>query len=123
MKNGIALIGDAAHSIHPMAGQGLNLGILDANILANEVSSILNDGADIGQEERLSRYEFESKKANYTMQGFLEVLKTTYGLQAKPLVALRELGTTILDRTPMKDMFTKYAEGSVMREDRRLYLG
>ena len=104
-----------------MAGQGLNLGLLDANILANVVCKALEDGADIGSEARLSEYEILSKKNNYSMQTGLELIKMSYGLRATPLSALRNLGIDIINSTPLKNVFMDFADGAMLEESRRIY--
>lgn len=117
-----ALIGDAAHSIHPMAGQGLNLGLLDANILANVVCKAVADGATVGNEDYLMEYEALAKKNNYLMQTNLEFVKMSYGLRARPFSVLRNLGIDIINRTPVKDVFMSFADGDWYEETRRLYI-
>jgi 2-octaprenylphenol hydroxylase len=63
----VALIGDAAHTIHPMAGQGLNLGLLDSSILANVVCKALNEGREFSDQDTLFEYEWKAKANNYSM--------------------------------------------------------
>ncbi len=73
----VALVGDAAHTIHPLAGQGVNLGLLDAASLAQEVLSLWKQGHDIGSKRNLRSYErwrkAEAAKMIATMQGFRDL--------------------------------------------------
>lgn len=121
VSDGTALIGDAAHSIHPMAGQGLNLGLLDANILANVVCKTIESGGYIGEEANLFEYEFKAKQSNYLMQTSLEAIKMAYGFQSGPLATLRNIGVDIVNNTPLKTAFTAFADGDFYEEKRRLY--
>ena len=77
----IALIGDAAHSIHPMAGQGLNLGLSDSYILSNNILDSINLGQDIRNQSIFNNYEFDSKMNNSTMLYGLEFLKNIYSTE------------------------------------------
>lgn len=61
----IALVGDAAHSIHPQAGLGVNSGIIDSVLLANNIISSRRTGNDIGEAMALSSFESKSKSFNY----------------------------------------------------------
>ncbi|MGR5470738.1 FAD-dependent monooxygenase, partial [Vibrio astriarenae] len=69
----VALVGDAAHTIHPLAGQGVNLGLLDAASLAQEVLALWKQGQDIGTKRNLRGYErwrkTEAAKMIAAMQG------------------------------------------------------
>jgi 2-octaprenylphenol hydroxylase len=65
--HGVCVIADAAHSIHPLAGQGINLGISDAIILAEEIERAINSGKDIGQLAFLKKYELRRKTLNASM--------------------------------------------------------
>ena len=121
VEAGLALIGDAAHSIHPMAGQGLNLGLLDANILANVVCKALEAGARLGEESRLSEFELLSKRSNYLMQAGMEALKLSYGFKAAPLAFARNLAVDLLNNSPLKRLAVHAAEGQLFEETRRLY--
>lgn len=62
----IALVGDAAHSIHPMAGLGVNSGIIDSVLLANNIIENKKTGNDIGEHMALSKFESKSKSFNYS---------------------------------------------------------
>lgn len=75
----MALIGDAAHRIHPMAGQGLNLGITDVAYLANSIVKAKKSGLDIGNYDLvLKDYEVNAKANAYSMISAIEVVRNSY---------------------------------------------
>ena len=91
VKSGVALIGDAAHSVHPLAGQGANLGLQDAVKLADIIDSALDNGESPADRPVLRRYERARKGANTTMLHFLTGLNRLF---ANDSVLVRELRTT-----------------------------
>lgn len=99
-KERIALVGDAAHTIHPLAGQGVNLGLLDAASLAQEVLTLWQDGQDIGSKRNLRAYErwrkAEAAKMIASMQGFRDLFSGAH--PAKKL--LRGVGMTLANQLP-----------------------
>lgn len=108
----VALVGDAAHTIHPLAGQGVNLGFLDAASLAEEVKAIWQQGKDIGAVENLRAYErwrkAEAAKMIAAMQGFRDLFEGDN--PAKKLV--RSFGMSLFDKLPgAKDEMMKRALG------------
>ena len=74
-KQRIALIGDAAHTIHPMAGLGVNSGIMDSILLANNVIKNMKAGHDIGDMLALGEYESKAKAFNYSNSLAMEGIK------------------------------------------------
>ena len=75
----MALIGDAAHSVHPLAGQGLNLGISDVAYLSNAILKAKKGGQDIGDlGQTLRTYEKTSKANAYMIAGAIEFVKKSY---------------------------------------------
>lgn len=96
----LALVGDAAHTIHPLAGQGVNLGFMDAAELTGEIRRLHQQGKDIGQHLYLRRYERSRKHSAAmmlaSMQGFRELFAGTN--PAKKL--LRDLGLKLADTLP-----------------------
>lgn len=105
----IALVGDAAHTIHPLAGQGANLGFLDAAALA-EV--LLEGGGDPGAYLRLRRYERARRGDNVVMMRAMEAFQLLFGVQAAPLRRLRNLGLRLSDRAqPLKHALMRRAMG------------
>ncbi|MGO2342831.1 FAD-dependent 2-octaprenylphenol hydroxylase [Vibrio litoralis] len=108
----VALVGDAAHTIHPLAGQGVNLGFLDAASLAEEVLSLWQKGEDIGLQRNLRSYErwrkAEAAKIIAAMQGFKDLFEGEN--PAKKLV--RGLGMQFIGQLPgMKEEMMKRALG------------
>jgi len=108
----VALVGDAAHTIHPLAGQGVNLGLLDAASLAQEVIALWQQGEDIGSKRNLRGYErwrkAEAAKMIAAMQGFKDLFSG--GNPAKKLV--RGIGMTLVSQLPgAKDEIMKRALG------------
>ena len=97
VKPGLALIGDAAHTIHPLAGQGVNLGFMDAAVLANE----LLHGSEIGRELNdlmvLKRYQRKRIGQNLGMMWMMEGFKHLFAEQALPVRWLRNIGMTGAD--------------------------
>ena len=73
VKQGVALIGDAAHTVHPLAGQGVNLGFQDAIVLAKEVEHALYRGLSPGNLLALRRYQRARKPHNLAMMAIMEL--------------------------------------------------
>lgn len=105
----LALIGDAAHTIHPLAGQGANLGFLDAAALAQALAGC-ND--DPGRSACLRRYERQRKGDNVAMMGVMDAFKRCFGTRAAPVTWLRNLGLSLTNRAdPVKDFIMRRAMG------------
>jgi 2-octaprenylphenol hydroxylase len=94
---GTALIGDAAHSIHPLAGQGANLGISDAAVLAKVVHEAVAAGEYPGDLPVLRRYERARKGANNTMLYFVDALNRLFASTSSPMSALRGAGMRLFN--------------------------
>lgn len=108
----LVLVGDAAHAIHPLAGQGVNLGFLDAAQLADNIAEALVKGRDIGGLWTLRRYERARRGGNMAMLGAMEVFKRLFGNRNPLLVATRNLGLAVTDRLPgLKQLFIEQALG------------
>ncbi|WP_196010448.1 FAD-dependent 2-octaprenylphenol hydroxylase [Citrobacter amalonaticus] len=108
----LALVGDAAHTIHPLAGQGVNLGFMDAAELVDELKRLHRQGKDIGQYLYLRRYERSRKHSAAMMlagmQGFRELFAGTN--PAKKL--LRDIGLKLADTLPgVKPQLLRQAMG------------
>jgi 2-octaprenyl-6-methoxyphenol hydroxylase len=101
----LALIGDAAHVVHPLAGQGLNIGMRDVAALAETVVEATRLGLDIGAAAQLERYErwrrFDSAFSAAVMDG----LNRLFSNDNAPLRTLRDLGLGLVDRAPALKRF------------------
>jgi len=107
-----ALAGDAAHGIHPIAGQGLNLGFRDAAALAEVIVEADRLGLDIGAVDMLQEYERWRRFDTVQMGITTDVLNRLFSNDFGPLRAIRDLGLGLVDRMPaMKDFFIGQASG------------
>jgi 2-octaprenyl-6-methoxyphenol hydroxylase len=109
----LALIGDAAHAVHPLAGQGLNIGMRDVAALAETVIDAVRLGLDIGALPQLERYQrwrrFDSAFSAAVMDG----LNRLFSNDSAPLRVLRDLGLGVVDRAPaLKRFFVSEAAGA-----------
>ena len=112
VQDGLALIGDAAHSIHPLAGQGVNLGLADANVLANEILSALDRDEVPGDMPVLRRYERARKGANRTMLHFLSFLNQLFSNESRALARLRGTGMFLFNKSgPIRERAVETALG------------
>jgi 2-octaprenylphenol hydroxylase len=108
----IALIGDAAHTIHPLAGQGVNMGLLDALSLANIMIDAVKQNKDIANYTSLRRYERERKAENATMLVGVDLIKWMLASEKKSIQTIRAIGLSTVDRIAvLKNIFTRYAVG------------
>lgn len=96
----VALIGDAAHTIHPLAGQGMNLGLLDAAVLAEVLSAAIARGEDPGDLRVLKRYERMRKGRNLGMLLAMDALHRLFTRTGPLLAPLRATGMGLIDRAP-----------------------
>ncbi len=109
----LALVGDAAHSLHPLAGQGVNLGFMDAAVLADVVLEAVARGRDPGTLHTLRRYERARKGANIAMLGAMDAFKRLFSNDIAPLRWLRNAGLELADRiVPVKQLFLRRALGT-----------
>ena len=111
----VALLGDAAHTIHPMAGQGLNLGIEDSICLGNlivEGAKVDGTGLDIGSPYTLEKYHTSRSQANLVLMGFLDFLHRLYDSNDTKVTWLRNMGMGTLNTlSPIKKVIVDYAAG------------
>lgn len=96
----ILLIGDAAHSIHPLAGQGVNLGFMDAAVLAEELIKGFKKGLPAGEASVLMAYERRRMPENLAAMAAMECFKRLFGQSALPFVLLRSCGMKGVNRLP-----------------------
>lgn len=112
VKPRIALIGDAAHVVHPLAGQGVNLGLLDAAALAEVLLDAVAINREIGSLKVLRRYERWRRGDNLLMLGVLDGFKRLFGSPLPPVRWLRNLGLNLTDAAfPVKNMIARRAMG------------
>jgi 2-octaprenylphenol hydroxylase len=97
---GAALVGDAAHTIHPLAGQGINLGLADVEVLAEELARSLDRGLDPGRLDVLKRYQRRRKGDNLAMMAAMDGFKRLFEQDAPPLRWLRNSGMRGVARMP-----------------------
>lgn len=109
----LALLGDAAHVIHPIAGQGLNLGLADAAALAEAVTGALRLGLDPGSASVLQEYERARRFDTLAMGAATDGLNRLFSNDALPLRLARDLGLGLVDRMPgLKRFFIGEAAAS-----------
>ncbi|ORY15035.1 hypothetical protein BCR34DRAFT_559428 [Clohesyomyces aquaticus] len=108
----VALVGDAAHTIHPLAGQGLNQGQGDAAALVSTIEQAVLTGQDIGSVLALEGYNSERYAANNAMLGVCDKLHRLYSVESGPVVGLRSWGLKAVDAMgPLKGFFMSRAAG------------
>jgi len=107
-----ALVGDAAHVVHPLAGQGVNLGFRDAVELADVLDDARERKADFASEQALRRYERRRRSDNAMSAQAFDVIQRGFGSDNTALAALRGAGLALVDRvTPLKRFFARRAAG------------
>ena len=100
-KDRIVLVGDAAHTIHPLAGQGVNLGLLDVAVLAEELLLAFDKQQDLGSIKVLSRYQRRRVADNLAMMSVMEGFKRLFE-DVNPLSRmLRNVGMSVLNQHPL----------------------
>jgi 2-octaprenylphenol hydroxylase len=109
---GVALIGDAAHAIHPLAGQGANLGLQDAAELARVIETAIASGLHPGDRPVLRRYERARKGENLTMLHFMTGLNRLFATDSTVLGEIRSAGMRLFGRSgPVRERAVRVALG------------
>jgi 2-octaprenyl-3-methyl-6-methoxy-1,4-benzoquinol hydroxylase/2-octaprenylphenol hydroxylase len=107
-----ALIGDAAHVVHPLAGQGVNLGLRDVDELRSVVIEARAAKRDLAAETGLRRYERRRRSDNTLAAHGFDAIQRVFGSDAMPVAALRGVGLQLVNRiAPLKRMFARHAAG------------
>lgn len=108
----LALVGDAAHTVHPLAGQGVNLGFMDAAELVGEIKRLHQQGRDIGQHLFLRPYERRRKQSAAIMLATMQCLRDLFAGSHPAKKLLRDMGLKLADRLPgIKPCLLKQAMG------------
>lgn len=110
VQSRVALVGDAAHTIHPLAGQGLNLGLRDVVALADLIERGMAAGRDVGGLAWLRRYERARKGGVWGMVAAMESFKWLFGQESGLVVGLRGVGLDMVERL---DFFKRFLVGHV----------
>ncbi|TPX59897.1 hypothetical protein PhCBS80983_g02152 [Powellomyces hirtus] len=114
-KSRVALIGDAAHSVHPLAGQGLNLGIADAESLAEVIKEGIEVGQDLGHIHLLENYTRARFTSNLAMMKSIDSIGKLFGTENGPVVTLRSFGLDVTNSMgPIKDRIMNFAGRSII---------
>ena len=110
----LALVGDAAHGIHPIAGQGLNLGLRDVAALIDIVVDAKRHGLDLAHPSGLKRYQRWRRADNMLMAGMTDLLNRLFSNDVPPIRFARDLGLAAVNRIPpLKRTFMRHAMGQV----------
>jgi 2-octaprenyl-6-methoxyphenol hydroxylase len=108
----LALVGDAGHGIHPIAGQGLNLGLRDAAALTEVLVDGARLGLDLGDAQLLKRYARWRSLDTFLVAASTDGLARLFGIPGRPAAAVRRFGLSAVQRIkPLKDMFMAEARG------------
>jgi 2-octaprenylphenol hydroxylase len=108
----LALVGDAAHTIHPLAGQGVNLGFMDAAELIDELKRLHREGKDIGQHFYLRRYERSRKHSAALMLAGMQGFRELFAGENPAKKLLRDIGLKLADTLPgVKPQLIRQAMG------------
>jgi len=109
---GFAAIGDAAHTIHPLAGQGVNLGLMDAAALAETIIDGLTDGVAWNSEYHLRRFQRARQSENLQMAATMEGFKRLFNAHGAVPILLRNAGMSLMNRlSPVKNHIVQEAMG------------
>ncbi len=112
VKQGVALVGDAAHMINPLAGQGVNIGLLDAAALAEVLVDAQKHGKNIADFSVLKRYESMRRNENLKMMTVMDVFYKSFSNDILPVKLVRNLGLGLAQRlTPIRNKVMRAAMG------------
>ena len=114
VRSRLALVGDAAHSCHPVGGQGLNLGIRDVGALAQVLRDAHAKGEDIGSLQVLKRYERWRRWENRLSLGFTDLINLMFSNNILPLVVVRRLGLWAMEHIPVLKIAALHFMAGVM---------
>ncbi|MGF1836622.1 2-octaprenyl-3-methyl-6-methoxy-1,4-benzoquinol hydroxylase [Photobacterium sanguinicancri] len=108
-QDNIVLLGDAAHTINPLAGQGVNLGFKDVDVLLHEIEKA---GKNWAEQDVLKKYERRRRPDNLIMQSGMDFFYTTFSNDLLPLKIARNIGLKVAEKAgPIKKQVLKYAMG------------
>lgn len=112
VAEGLALIGDSAHVVHPLAGQGLNLGLGDVAVLADVIAEARGKRQSIASLRVLQRYERRRKAANIEALALTDGLNRLFAMRGGQVESMRELGLSMFGRSgPLKQAVVRRAMG------------
>ncbi|WP_428677333.1 UbiH/UbiF/VisC/COQ6 family ubiquinone biosynthesis hydroxylase [Reyranella sp.] len=110
----LVLVGDAAHGIHPIAGQGYNLGVRDIAALVEVLVDAKRLGLDVGSADTLERYAQWRRADNFTMVAATDLLNRLFSNDIAPLRMVRDAGLAAVNRVPaLRKFFVRHAMGTV----------
>ena len=110
----LVLVGDAAHGIHPIAGQGYNLGIRDIAALVEVLADTKRLGLDAGAADTLERYAQWRRADNFTMVAATDLLNRLFSNDIGPIRLMRDVGLAAVNRVPpLRKLFVRHAMGLV----------
>ncbi len=108
----LVLIGDAAHAVHPLAGQGVNLGLRDVDELGAVLIEARDAKRDFAAESVLRRYERRRRSDNVLSAHAFDAIQRVFGSEVMPVAALRGAGLALVNKIePLKRVFARHAEG------------
>ncbi|MDN3651858.1 UbiH/UbiF/VisC/COQ6 family ubiquinone biosynthesis hydroxylase [Thalassotalea ponticola] len=112
VKQRAIFIGDAAHTIHPLAGQGVNLGFVDVAAFAQTLEAILQDNAELNDNKAWQKFSRWRKSDAVEMMAAMEAIKQGFAMQAKLPKFIRGIGMSMLNQIkPLKQLMLKHAMG------------
>jgi 2-octaprenyl-6-methoxyphenol hydroxylase len=119
--NRFVLAGDAAHAIHPIAGQGYNLGLRDVAALAETLVDAHRLGLDVGHLSVLREYERKRRVDNVTLAATTDILNRLFSTDLAPIRLARDLGLGLVNQIPpLRRFFMRHAMGDVGKKPRLL---